>query len=71
MTEEIFSLSTCAERLGTSTRRLRYFLEKDPIIPDRRMRAGRYQIRYFNDEDLKTLTRWWNVIHGGNDNDND
>lgn len=69
MTEEIYSLSTCAGRLGTSTRKLRYFLERNPVIPDRRMKAGGYRIRYLNDEDLKLLTRWWDICNGGEDND--
>lgn len=65
MTDKIYSLSTTAEKLGTTARRLRYFLEKEKIIPDRRMRAGRYDVRYITDADLKTLTEWWNTIDGG------
>jgi hypothetical protein len=68
MSERIYSLSTTAEKLGTTARRLRYFLEKEQIIPDRRMTAGRYEVRYITDTDLKTLTKWWDTIDGGINN---
>jgi len=47
----LISLTSCARRLGTSTRKLRYRLEKDKPVPDRRMQAGRCLVRYMTAQD--------------------
>jgi DNA-binding transcriptional MerR regulator len=69
MGEEVLSLSSCAERLGTSTRRLRYYLEKEEVIPDRRLNAGKFKVRFITQEDYQVLENWWNKIDGGSKND--
>jgi DNA-binding transcriptional MerR regulator len=66
MSEDIMSLSYVADRLGISTRKLRYYIEKEGVVDDHRLRAGKYKIRYFTAEDVKTITNWWTKINGGN-----
>lgn len=69
MGEDVLSLSSCAEKLGTSTRKLRYYLEKEQVIPDRRLYAGKFKVRFITKEDYQVLEDWWNKIDGGNEND--
>lgn len=57
--DELISLSSCAEKLGTSTRRLRYFLAKEQVVPYRGVQAGKFRIRVFLPEDYAIVEQWW------------
>ncbi len=61
----LISLTSCARRLGTSTRKLRYRLEKDKPVPDRRMQAGKYLVRYMTAQDYQIIKEWWALVLEG------
>lgn len=57
----ILSLKVCADSIGTSQRQLRYYLERESIIPYRRLElGGGKHVRWFAVEDLQTMKEWWN-----------
>jgi DNA-binding transcriptional MerR regulator len=69
MADDLISLASCAGLLGTSTRRLRYYLEKTAVIPDRRLTAGKFHVRYFTAQDYQIIKQWWsNIDKGGTTN---
>jgi predicted DNA-binding transcriptional regulator AlpA len=56
----ILSLKSCADFLGIGTRKLRYFLDKEKVIPYRALDlGGSRHVRWFSSEDLETISEWW------------
>jgi hypothetical protein len=61
---KILSLKTCADYLGISTRKLRYFLAKEEVIPYRQLDlGGGTHVRFFTVEDLQSMKDWWKENH--------
>jgi len=61
----VYSLQRIAETLGTTRRRLQYYLDKSGVVPDRRILLGRHSVRYYAEEDLPLIIRWWKSIDKG------
>jgi hypothetical protein len=60
----ILSLKTRADAIGVSTKKLRYFLAKEEVIPYRRLDlGGATHVGFFTVEDLRTMTDWWKEDH--------
>jgi hypothetical protein len=57
---EIYSLQTLADSLGAKRRALQYFIDKYRPVPDRRIQQGKHSVRYFTEEDRKTIEEKWN-----------
>jgi hypothetical protein len=61
---EILSAYTCAERLGTTVSGLRHFLNREQIVPHRRLQlGGNKHVRYFTAEDFQNVQEWWQAKH--------
>ncbi len=60
----IVGLKPVADQLGVSTSKLRYFLERESIVPYRRCDlGGDKHIRYFTDGDTESIQEWWTQRH--------
>lgn len=60
----IVGLKPVADLLGISTSRLRYFLDKDGLVPYRRCDiGGNKHLRIFTDKDLEKIEEWWTQRH--------
>mgnify|MGYP000974566617 CR=1 FL=1 len=62
----ILSLKSCAELLGIGTRKLRYFLDKEEVIPYRALDlGGGRHVRWFSTDDLEAIEIWWKTKQTG------
>jgi hypothetical protein len=53
-------LKPVADQLGITTSKLRYFLEREAVVPYRKLDlGGDWHVRYFTPEDSAAITQWW------------
>ena len=55
---EIFSIQAVAEATGLRAHQLKYLLESNHIVPDRRLNVGRYRYRWFTQKDIDKLVHY-------------
>ncbi len=56
----ILGLKPVADQLGITTSRLRYFLDRESVVPYRKCDlGGDKHIRYFTGKDAQTIQNWW------------
>ena len=57
---QIVGLKPVADQLGITTSKLRYFLEREAVVPYRKLDlGGQRHVRYFTSEDSAAITQWW------------
>lgn len=56
----VLGLKPVADKLEVSTSQLRYFLDKDEVVPYRRCDiGGGKHLRIFTNKDLTKIEGWW------------